>query len=238
MSVERLFDLSGRTALVTGSTRGIGAALAHALSDAGATVATHGLSEGAGYRADLGEVSQCRTLVAEVERDLDRIDIVILNGATDLRRPWLETSASEAADLFAANFISTLVICQALLPGMRARGWGRIVTIGSIQEVRPNPNYLVYAAAKAAQTNLVRNLAGQVGASGVTINNLAPGAIATDRNAKTLAEPGYRERVEALVPVGRIGVPQDCVGACLLLASDAGAYINGASLTVDGGWSA
>ncbi len=233
------FDLSGRNALVTGSTRGIGRALADAMAEAGAAVATHGLSKGeAQYCSDIADADACRALAADVERDLGQVDILVLNAAADLRRSWLETTADEVDHQLAANFRSTLILCQALLPQMMARGWGRIITIGSIQEVHPNPDYLVYAAAKAAQTSLVRNLARQAGSSGVTINNLAPGAIATDRNAETLADPEYRTKVESMIPLGRIGAPQDCVGACLLLASDAGAYINGISLFVDGGWSA
>ncbi len=245
MDVSQAFDLSGRTALVTGSSRGIGHALARGLAGAGATVITHGRSAQAGaetrfpyYAADLADADACRRLAHEVLAEHARVDILVLNAAADLRLPWLETTAAQADHLLAANFRSSLLLCQALMPLMAARGWGRIIAIGSIQEVHPNPSYLVYAAAKAAQTSLVHNLARQVGTSGVTVNNLAPGAIATDRNAGPLADASYRERVEAMIPAGRVGTPKDCVGACLLLASDAGAYINGTSLFVDGGWSA
>lgn len=234
------FSLAGRTALVTGSTRGIGAAMAAGLAAAGARVARHGMRGGEDgvHAADLADVHACAGLVRDVLAELGRVDILVLNAAADLRRPWNETTPDEIDRQFAVNFRSTLLLCQAFVPAMAERGWGRVVTIGSVQEARPNPDYLVYAACKAAQTSLARNLARQVGARGVTVNNLAPGAIATDRNAATLADPAYRARVEGLIPAGRIGEARDVVGACLLLASEAGAYINGASLFVDGGWSA
>jgi len=245
MDAGNSFDLAGRTALITGSTRGIGHALAHGLALAGAKIVTHGFRDLPGsddgvpyYPADLADASACTRLAANVIADHGPVDILILNAAADLRRPWLETTVEETDYLLAANFRSSLLLCQALMPPMMARGWGRIIAIGSIQEVHPSPHYLVYAAAKAAQTSLVRNLARQVGGSGVTVNNLAPGAIATDRNAGPLADPAYRARVEAMIPAARVGDPGDCIGACLLLASEAGSYINGASLFVDGGWSA
>ncbi len=245
MNVGNSFDLGGRTALITGSSRGIGRALALGLAAAGAKIITHGFRDSPSsedgvphYAADLADASACTRLAADVIADHGRVDILVLNAAADLRRPWLETSVEEIDYLLAANFRSSLLLCQALMPPMITRGWGRIIALGSIQEAQPNPKYLVYAAAKAAQTSLVRNLARQVGTSGVTVNNLAPGAIATDRNAGPLADPAYRARVEEMIPAKRIGEPADCVGACLLLASNAGSYINGASLYVDGGWSA
>ena len=112
------------------------------------------------------------------------------------------------------------------------------VAVGSIQEAKPNPRLVVYAALKSAQTNMIVNLARQYAARGVTLNNLAPGAIGTERNAAVLDDPAYRARVEEQIPAKRIGIPQDCVGACLLLCSEAGAYITGSTLFADGGWHA
>ena len=118
---------------------------------------------------------------------------------------------------------------------MVARGWGRIVTLGSVQQVRLHPEMIVYAATKAAQANMVRNLARQFAASGVTVNNLAPGVFATDRNADALADPDYRSKVLAAIPAGIIAEPVDIAGAALLLCSDAGRYLTGADIPVDGG---
>lgn len=246
------WDLSGRVALVTGSSRGIGRALALALARAGATVAVHGQAPGsadavaeeiaraggtaAAFACDLGDADACGALADAVEQAFGRVDILILNASYEKRAAWEEITP-EAADLhWRVNFRSSLLLCQRLAPKMAERGWGRIIAIGSIQEVRPNPALIAYAATKAAQASLVASLARALGASGVTVNNLAPGAIATDRNAAVLADADYHARVAAQIPAGRIGTPDDCAGACLLLASNAGAYINGATLFVDGGW--
>ncbi len=243
------FDLSGRKALITGSSRGIGAALATALAARGAQVVVHGreASEeldvlaskvgGKALAADLADADACRDLARRAADLLGGVDILILNASSEMRADWKQVSVGDADLQMAVNFRSSLLLCQALAPAMAERGWGRIIGLGSIQEAKPNPALLVYAAAKAAQTNMLMNLARQLGPSGVTVNNLAPGAIETDRNAAVLADPAYRARVEAQIPAGRVGRPTDCVGACLLLASEAGAYLTGTPLHVDGGWS-
>jgi glucose 1-dehydrogenase len=250
---DRLFDLSGRVALVTGSSRGIGRAMALALAASGARVAVHcatrmdeaksvvaeivssgGRAEA--FAADMSRPETVGVLSADVAAKLGAIDILVLNASFEIRRDWLEIDGSEFDDQVAVNLKSSLLLLQSVVPGMAARGWGRVVSLGSIQEVKPNPRLLVYAALKSAQTNMIVNLARQYAAQGVTFNNLAPGAIATERNAAVLADDAYKARVEAQIPARRIGQPKDCVGACLLLCSDAGAYITGSTLFVDGGW--
>ena len=244
-----LFDLSGRKALITGSSRGIGAVLATALAGRGADVAVHGREAsaeldalagkvgGKALVADLADANASRDLARRAEDLLGGVDILVLNASYEMRGDWKSVSVEDADLQMAVNFRSSLMLCQALAPGMTERGWGRIIALGSIQEVRPNPALMVYAAAKAAQANMMMNLARELGPRGVTVNTLSPGAIATDRNAGVLSDPAYRAKVEAQIPAGRIGQTDDCIGACLLLASDAGAYINGAVLRVDGGWS-
>ena len=126
---------------------------------------------------------------------------------------------------------------QVLAPPMQERGWGRILSIGSVQEVTPHPNMVVYAASKAAQTSMMLNLARQLASDGITLNNLAPGVIRTDRNVEALADGTYAEKVRASIPAGIFGQPSDCAGAALLLCSEAGRYITGQNLFVDGGMS-
>jgi glucose 1-dehydrogenase len=248
-----LFDLTGRVALVTGSSRGIGRAIALALAGSGADVAVHCATRAedaeavaqairrsgrrsAAFAADLADAAACAQLTADVAGALGAIDILVLNASMEIRRDWLEIGEADFSAQVAVNLRSTLLLLQATLPGMAERGWGRVVTLGSIQEAKPNPRLVLYAALKAAQTSMVVNLARQYAASGVTLNNLAPGAILTERNAAVLEDPGYRTRVEAQIPAGRVGTPEDCVGATLLLCSEAGRYITGSTLFVDGGW--
>ena len=118
---------------------------------------------------------------------------------------------------------------------MKACKSGRIITIGSVQEAKPHPDMLVYSASKAAQTNMVRSLSLQLAPFGITVNNVAPGVIYTDRNIKALADPAYAEKVTNSIPVGYYGKPEDCTGIVRLLCSDAGRYITGQSIFVDGG---
>lgn len=247
------FDLGGRVALVTGSARGIGRALAAGLAGAGARLAVHGRSDSAelgetvaalrelgqeveAFACDLEDMAACRKLVRDVRAHFGALDILILNASYEARSHWRELSEMEFDRHVAINLKASLVLLQESVPAMAARGFGRVVTIGSIQEAKPNPRLLVYAALKSAQTALAVGLAREVAGNGVTVNNIAPGAIATERNRAVLADAEYAANVARQIPVGRIGVPEDCVGACLLLCSEAGSYINGASLYVDGGW--
>ena len=118
---------------------------------------------------------------------------------------------------------------------MKERGWGRVITIGSVQQAKPHPAMLVYAASKSAVVNMVQNLALQLAKDNITVNNVAPGTIYTDRNTAVLSNDEYKQRVIDDTPVGFIGEPEDCVGATLMLASDMGRYITGENLFVDGG---
>lgn len=252
MSNGGIIDLHGRTALVTGASRGIGRATALGLAQAGAKIIVHGrcesdelddalhairLAGGAAEKlifdlADTGKISSC--LAAQK----NSIDIVILNASVETRESIYAIELSNALDQFTCNFLSMLEIVKHLTPSMCERGWGRIIGIGSIQEVHVNPDLSVYAALKAAQTHFLRTLATQVAKSGVTVNIVAPGAILTDRNREVLADPTFRSAVEAKIPAGRIGEPEDCVGAIVFLASEAANYITGAWLPVDGGFHA
>lgn len=239
-------DLKGKRALVTGSSRGIGRAIALGLAQAGAEVIVHGVAASAASDETLAEIGDKARFIAGNLADADAclslakeagpVDILILNASYEKRFDWRDLPIEEMDRQWAVNVRASLILMQELVPGMAERGWGRVITIGSIQEAKPNPRLALYAASKVAQTSLTRTLAKEVARQGVTVNNLAPGAIATDRNADVLADADYHAKVAAQIPAGRVGTPKDCVGACLLLCSDAGSYINGASLYVDGGW--
>ena len=128
-----------------------------------------------------------------------------------------------------------MVLMQQYATHMKAQKWGRIVTVGSVQEAKPHPDMLVYSASKAAQTNMVQSLAAQLAADGITVNNVAPGVIATDRNAEALSEPTYAKAVAESIPMGYYGQPEDMAGIVALLCSEDGRYITGQSIYADGG---
>jgi NAD(P)-dependent dehydrogenase (short-subunit alcohol dehydrogenase family) len=187
---------------------------------------------------DLAEKNAATRLVEQVIETFGRLDVVVLNASAEHRHRFDAMPSEDFAAEVDVNLRSTLELIAAVRPHMAARRWGRMLLIGSIQSVKPNPMLTVYAALKAASVNLARNLARQLAGDGITVNVLSPGAIATDRNAGVLADPAYRAQVEAQIPQGRIGEADDCVGAMLLLCSDAGRYITGVELFVDGGWHA
>ena len=251
-SVKESYSLAGHRALVTGSARGIGRAIARALAECGATVAVHGVRpsdaldqsladvrafspKSAAVTGDLSELGIAAKLVAAATAAIGAPDILIANASVQFRRPWLEISESEALLQMQVNFHATFQLFQAVYPAMRQQHWGRLISVGSVQEVRPHNEMPVYAASKAALENLVRNLAKQVGEDGVTVNNLCPGVFATDRNAEALNNPVYAGQVRGKIPVRDFAQPEDAAGAALLLCSDAGRYITGTTLRVDGG---
>ena len=246
------FDLGGRIALVTGGSRGIGRAIAIGLAEAGADVVVHYQSaaeaardcasaiESAGRRAwiasaDFSRAGSGAALAREVLGLVPRLDILVLNAGGGTRQAFLDVTAEAFASQAHANFLAGFELLQACLPPMAARGWGRAVTIGSVQQVRPNPALSVYAAMKSAQLNLVVNLAKQYARHGVTVNNVAPGMIATDSTAPQLAHEATVAALLEEIPARRVGEPADCVGPVLMLCSEAGRYVTGVDLFVDGG---
>jgi len=252
MNTMKTFRLDGRAALVTGSSRGIGRAIALGFTECGAAVAVHGTKpakildetladvrklspRSVAVTGDLSQPDVATKIVADATAALAALDILVVNASIQIRKPWAEVTQAEAEQQMQVNFHATLRMIQAVVPAMRAKKWGRILTIGSVQQQRPHPDMIVYAASKAAQENLVRNLAKQLGPDGITVNNLAPGVILTDRNTAALSDEAYAARVRDMIPSRAFGEAEDCVGATLLLCSDAGRYITGVDLLVDGG---
>ena len=239
-----MFDLNGKTALVTGSTQGIGYAVAAAYVKAGAKVYVHCSSDIEKAKRTASEIGAFGAVTADLS-DLDKtarlfektgaVDILFLNASVQVRKKWYEVSPEEARRQLAVNFESTLMLMQKYYPAMKEKGWGRIITVGSVQQYRPHKDMCVYAASKSAVMNLVENVASQIACEGITVNNISPGVIATPRNADALSDEQYRKAVMSKIPAGYAGEPFDIAGAALLLASEEGRYITGIDLTVDGG---
>ncbi|MFZ4780522.1 MAG: SDR family NAD(P)-dependent oxidoreductase [Terrimicrobiaceae bacterium] len=253
MKTER-FSLKGRRALVTGSSRGIGRAIAVVLAEAGADVAIHYAAQpeaaeetarqAAAFggrtpliKGDLGADGAAKSIHEQTIAALGGLDILVLNASVQIPKPWMEITREDFEKQTAVNYRSSLELLQLAVPGMIERQWGRILTIGSVQEKKPNLEMLIYSSLKNAQSGMALSLAKQLAPQGVTVNNLAPGVIETDRNRDRISAPEDNARVLSWIPAKVIGQPEDCAGAALLLCSDAGRYITGQSLFVDGGMS-
>lgn len=240
--------MQNKRALVTGSSRGIGRAIALALADDGYEIVLHcagniakaqevkACIEEKGGTAEILQADLCNLEdTARLAREAGEIDVLVLNASLQIHNHWDVIPVADCMQQLNCNFVSSLLLIQSLVPHMQAKKWGRIVTIGSVQEQKPHPDMLVYSASKAAQTNMVHSLALQLAKDGITVNNVAPGVIYTDRNVEALSDEAYAKKVMSLIPVGFYGEPEDCAAMVKLLCSEQGRYITGQSIYVDGG---
>ncbi len=244
MNIKSIFDLSGKRALVTGSTQGIGYAIAKALQESGAQVYIHcsrDRSKAERVAAEIGSNLfvtgdfSSEDAVCSIFKETGELDIVVANVSVQIRRSWTEISNLDFDTQININLRSTLQLMQTYIPPMQRKKWGRFLFVGSVAQYRPHPDMSVYAASKCAVQSLVHNVAKQVAGDGVTVNALLPGVIETPRNDAVFSDESYRSKVLAGIPAGFFGAPSDCMGAALLLCSEAGRYITGAELLVDGG---
>lgn len=237
-----------KRALITGSSRGIGRAIAISLARDGYEVILHcanstqkaedvkAVIENAGGKASILTADLCDPAQAKaLARQMGNVDVLVLNASLQIRKPWQEITLEEANAQLNCDFLSSMVLIQEAVSYMKTQKWGRIVTIGSVQEAKPHPDMLIYSSAKAAQTAMAKSLALQLAQDGITVNNVAPGVIYTDRNREVLADPDYAKKVTDSIPAGFYGEPEDCAGIVSLLCSEKGRYITGQSIFVDGG---
>lgn len=246
--------LAGRRALITGASGDIGRALALGLGRAGADIVVHhaGMAAAAGalaaevtglgrvasvHEADFTAPGAARALAATVLAE-GPVDILLSNAAVERRSDWTAIDPGDLNAMVAVNFAAFLDLAAVLAPAMAARGWGRIVATGSVLAARPRAETIVYASLKAAQACAVRALARELGGSGVTVNVVSPGAVETARMADLYSRPDFRAAVCAKLPLGRPALPDDLAGPVVMLCSDAGGYVTGADIPLDGGWTA
>ena len=239
-----MFDLHGKVALITGSTQGIGLAIAKQFHEAGAEVIIHGATSEEKCIKAMNEVG-CRRYVTKNLAEPDAadfiyektgdVDILVLNASVQYRKTWIEITPEEFETQINVNLKASLAMIQKYYPYMKDQTWGRILTVGSVQQYRPHKDMAVYAASKCGLMSMVKNVAKQIAPYGVTINNLCPGAIATPRNADAVADEAYLAKVLAGIPAGRMGLSEDCAPAALFLCSDEASYVTGSEIIVDGG---
>ncbi|HXR40940.1 MAG TPA: 3-oxoacyl-ACP reductase family protein [Acidothermaceae bacterium] len=249
------FDLSGRTALVTGAARGLGRAIALALAEAGADIALGlrnrdsasdliGEIEATGRRAfavqlDVGDIQQIDDGIAEAKRLLGRLDILVNNAGIAPTNPAEHVTEGDFDATLAVNLKGTFFASQRAGRLMLEQGFGRIINVSSQAGLVALPGESIYCMTKAAIIHLTKCLAVEWGDRGVTVNAIAPTFIETPGTDKALSDPAFRADVEdRIAALHRIGQPQDVVGAVVFLASPAAALITGHTIVIDGGWTA
>lgn len=252
--LEHLFNLDGRTALVTGGNSGIGFAMAHALGLAGANVilaarrpaelATAAKTlrddkiEADTIEADLVKPDDTARLAHEISGRGHSPDILVNAAGINLRKPFQETTAEEFDRHLAVHLRAPFQLVQALAPEMAKRRWGRIINIASLQSYRAFSNSAPYGAAKGGVLQLTRAIAEEWSPHGITCNAIGPGFFPTALTAPIFNDPKLRAQRASQTAVGRNGEALDLYGATVFLASDASSYITGQTLFVDGGFTA
>ena len=249
------FDLTGRVALVTGSSQGIGLALAHGLAAAGATVVVHGrdaekaersaagiaAASGAAVRSTVFDVADSAAVdsgIGWIEQELGTPDIVVNNAGIQRRAPIAEFSDADWDDLLRINLSSVFHVARRVAPGMIARGSGKLIQIGSVHSHLARPSIAPYTATKGAVALFTKGLCADLAPHGIQANAIAPGYFATELTRALVEDEQFSAWVRGRTPAGRWGAVEDLVGTLVYLASGASDFVNGQTIYVDGGMTA
>ncbi|MEJ2327391.1 MAG: acetoacetyl-CoA reductase [Chromatiaceae bacterium] len=235
-----------RVALVTGGTRGIGEAISVALKDTGYSVAaSYGANDEAAraftektgiktYKFDVGDFDACAAAVKQIESELGPIEVLVNNAGITRDRPLHKMSKEEWDAVITTNLSSQFNLCRNVINGMRERGFGRIITISSVNGQKGQFGQTNYAASKAGDLGFTKALAQECATKGITVNAVAPGYIGTEM-VRAVPEQVLNEKIIPLIPVGRLGEPEEVARCVVFLASDDAGFITGSTLSANGG---
>ncbi|HTU46734.1 MAG TPA: SDR family NAD(P)-dependent oxidoreductase [Bryobacteraceae bacterium] len=245
-------NLSGKTALISGASKGLGKAMALALAGAGATVAlvsrnaeklhaveqeirTAGGHAGL-FVADVAREEEVQRLEAEVSGQLGRVQILINNAGINIRKNLIDFSLEEWRSVLDTNLTSVFMMCRAFVPHMRGTGYGRVLNMTSIMSHVSLPGRSAYSSSKAALLGLIRALALELAPEGITVNGISPGPFGTEMNLPVMNNPEANAQFLASIPAGRWGKVEEIGALACYLCSDAAGFITGTDIVIDGGW--